>query len=280
MQIHETIKTVLTEHKHKIEITQWAIISAVSSIVYSEYIKNIRQKQVPTRAILVPQIKAVSSFLNHDGEFMSALSDKLIDGVANHHLFKEYENAPELVLFNSKNIEILKTIFDVYIMPNIERRIPETISIKFGLEDPNQQLIREERTIDIFPMDFYTMDEIVKYVIDQTVLQLLILLPTMEKDVELPEVNTSVQLSDTDIFTINHEKAICPIHFNEDIYDNDKIMRILSFVTDTQFEENDWSINPSVKGPNNEPVSLIAHSSTFNQLMITQLKGINLNIKE
>lgn len=280
MKIQELLKTVLIEHKHKIEIIQWAIISSVSSLVYSEYIIRIKQKQVPTRAILVPQIKVVESFLGDNSEFISRLSNELIDGMSNHEMLKKYLNAPELILFEPDNIEILKTVFDVYMIPNIVRRIPETISIKFGLNDPSQQLIREERTIDIFPSSIYTMDNMVKYVIDQAVLQLLVLLPTMKKDVELPDTNTSVYLSDKEIFTINHEKAICPIHFSNDIYTNENILNILSFVTDTQFEENDWSVNPLTKGDDHDPITYIAHSSVFNRLMITRLKGIELNTEK
>ena len=33
-----------------------------------------------------------------------------------------------LLCFMKENIEIMKTIFDLYIIPNISRRIPETIA--------------------------------------------------------------------------------------------------------------------------------------------------------
>ena len=150
MNIHEIISTAMKDHKNKIEITQWAIISSIASLVFSEYISNIKQKQVPTRKIFVPPIKYVRSLIKPDGYFIKLLEEKLIDGIANNELFKKYNNAPEFVLFNEDNIEVLKTIFDLYIVPNIVRHLPEVIEKKFGLDNDQQQLIIEDSTIDLF----------------------------------------------------------------------------------------------------------------------------------
>jgi hypothetical protein len=176
MQIHQIMKDAITQHKKKIELTQWAIISGVSSLVYSEYIRRIKQKNTPVRTILVPDIKNVKWFLDPDnGGFVKMLSDHMIDRMVKNEMFMKYSNAPELVLFTEDKLEIMKTIFDMYIIPNVVKSIPETISLKFGLNNPNQQLIRQDRDIDLFDGRFISTEQF-DFIIDQTVLQLLLLL--------------------------------------------------------------------------------------------------------
>ena len=38
MAINEIVKNALKTHKSKIEVTQWAIIDGVASLIYSEYV--------------------------------------------------------------------------------------------------------------------------------------------------------------------------------------------------------------------------------------------------
>lgn len=276
MKLHEMIKETLNNHKSKIELIQWAIISGVSSLLYSEYIANIKQKQIPVRKILLPSIKTLNELLSENSQFIELLSDKLIDNIYNNELFKKYNDAPELVLFNEENIEILKTIFDLYIIPNIRRRIPEAIEKKFDLKNPQQQLFVESREIDLFNRKPINEDQI-NFIIEETVLQLLILLPTMKKDIELPETNNGILFAEDDIITIGNENAICPIHFNENIFKIESIMKLLSFVTNTTVTENDWNLHPYVKNGNiSEPINYIINTGLFNQVSITRFKGIEI----
>lgn len=280
MSIYETIKGVMQEHKKKIEYIQWAVISGISSLVYSEYISLIRQRTIPVKQVLVPSIKNVEHFLAKDGQFIEILSRDLIDQIAKDWVFKEYAEAPELVLFKPENIEILKTVFDLYMIPNICRSIPETITKKFGLNDPNQQLIREDRDVMLFrgqPLS----DEYFEYIKDQIILQLLIYLPSIKKEVEIPNGNRDIQMVDSEILTINNEQAICPIHFSPRIFRNEKVMNLMKFVTGTMLREVDTSASTvAIKGDDNEYITWIVDTNVFNQTSLTKLVGIELTTQE
>ena len=274
MQIHQIIKNAITQHKKKVELTQWAIISGVSSLVYSEYIRRIKQKSSPVRAILVPEIRAVQELLSSEGHFMKILSEELIDRMAKHELIQEYIDAPELVLFKDDQTEIMKTLFDLYIIPNIVRRVPETISKKFGLDDPKQQLIRQDRTIDLFERrPIY--EEQLQFVVDQTVLQLLLLMPSMKKSIEIPEDNAKIWMTKKEILTIGNENAICPIHFDERIINNQSVVQLLSFVTATNIGIMENKTVGVQK--NGELVEYHISTNMFNQVGITTIEGIELN---
>ena len=271
MTIHETIKSVMKDHKQKIELTQWAIISGISSLFYSEYIRRFKHKEVPVRVVLVPSIKNLSNYLKPDSEFMEKLSNDLITDIAKHPLMQEYLDAPELVMFKEENIEILKTIYDLYISQNITRRIPETVSIKFGLNNENQQVFRETWEIDLFdnkPIDYYQYN----YIVEQIVLQLLMLIPSMKKEIEIPEDHINIQMTGKEILTISNDNAICPIHFNIDIIDNKSVNKLLSFVTNTKFDDlRDGDIKPC-KGE--DGVDFMITTGLFNKVMLTKFTGI------
>lgn len=276
MEFHKIIKDTIKEHSKKIELIQWAITAGIASLVYSEYIRNIRQKRVPTRIIFVPQIRRVQELLNPDGEFMNSLSESLIDNMRNHELFKQYKDAPELVLFNDDNIDTLKTIFDLYIIPNIYRSIPETISKKFDLQNPQQQLIRESNEIDIFdrkPIEQYQFD----YIVEESLLQLLVMMPTVKKEVTIPESNIKLHMSENEILSIGHQSAICNIYINKNIIENEEIIKLIKFVSNTNIKPIDIGDDMCIKG--DDIVKYIITSDVFNQLSFTKLIGIDNNIK-
>lgn len=268
MKMHELMKEAMNTHKAKIEIFQWAVMAGVSSLIYSEYIKNIKQKQVPTRLILVPKIQYVCELLKTDSHFRNLLSESLIDKMIEDDLMKKYIDIPELVLFKDENIEILKTILDLYILPNVEKNIPNTISRKFGLNNPDNQLIKESNEIDLFKRIPIT-DKQFEYIVHEIVLQFLILLPSIKKHDEFPEDNTCIYLCEDEIITINHENALCPIHIDKEIISNKEVMNLLSFVTNTRIDEQDYQVSYMFK--NNKMVFWEIISNTFNRIMITEL---------
>lgn len=272
MQIHQLVKNALTEHKQKIELTQWAIISGVTSLFYSEYIRRFRQKEVPVKVIMVPSLKTVSDYLRSDSPFMEHMSETLIDSIANHRLIKQYADAPELVMFKEDNIEIMKTVFDLYIIPNITRRIPETIAKKFGLNDEKQQVFRETFDIRLFD-DQHINDDQYKFIIDQIVLQLLMLIPTMKKEVEIPEDHVNMMMSRNEILSIANDSAVCPIHFNADIIKNKSVIDLLSFVTNTTI--NDISGGDIAPQKRDVIVDYMVTTGLFNQVTFTRLVGID-----
>lgn len=271
MQIHEKIKEIITAHKNKVEIIQWSVISSITSLVYSEYIIKMKQKQYPVRRILVPSINNVKSLLQPDGNFIQLLSTKLIDRIITNELFIKYKDAPEFVLFNDDNINSLKLIFDLYMINNIYHRIPESISKKFDLSNPNQQTMIQDDNIDLFnniPINERQLD----YIIEETILNLLTLIPTMKKNIELPEHATNIYMTSDEIVTIGNEYALCPIHFNENVIHNDCVMNTLSNVTNTRFTEMEWQAKSLFK--NQDHVIYSIDTSIFNSFSLTTLLGI------
>jgi len=274
MEIHKMVKDMLRDHKEKIELLQWGITSGIATLVYPEYLMRIRQKQTPVRRIFLPPIRAVQELLDPQGEFMGYLSEHMIDEIEGHlnsSRFKPYASAPEFCPFEQK--EILKTIFDLYMIPNVSRRLPETIAKKFRIGDPNQQLMIESRDIDLFdrkaPIDESTFD----FLIEEIVLQLLCLLPTMKKEIELPESNLGIFLTEDEVVMIGHDNGICPIYISSHIIENNPhICEKLKFITSTTIEKIDWSEKALVKGE--EPIVYKMNTGTFNQVAITRFKGI------
>lgn len=267
MKMNELIKDTIIKNKAKIEIFQWSIISSVASLVYSEFLKNMKQKEIPVRSVHVPSLKTVREFLKPDGELLEELSCHLIDKMNEDELFKKYKDkCPELVLFNEDNCEVLKTIFDLYVIPNMSRRIPEVIDKKFGLSTHEQQLFIEDNTIDLFnrlPIN----DDQINYIVHQTVLQLLIALQSVEKKTTFPEDNNEIYISMGEVLTVNHENAVCPIHFDDQIINNESIMALLSFVTNTRIVDTGIHLQQMMSG--NTDVLYKVQSNPFNRVFTT-----------
>jgi len=274
MSIHKLVKDVITTHKNKVELIQWSIIAGISSLIYSEYIRNMKQKTIPVRSVHVPEIKTVINLLKTDGHVLNYLSENLIDSMRNNYLISKYIDAPELVLFSDENIEILKTIFDLYISPNISRRIPETLILKFSLNDETQKYFREDHTIDIFDRKDLSVEQF-DFIANQSCLQLLMTMPTMKKNLILPEDNAKIHMTKSEILTIDNTNAICPIYLDDGILNSIGIMDLLSFVTSTnvhEFPNTDVAAVKSERG--GEIIKYSISTSPFNQVGLTVFEGI------
>lgn len=277
MEIHKMVKDTLRDHKKKIELLQWAITSGIATLIYPEYLMRIKQKQTPIRRIFVPSIKSVREILSLDGEFMTCLSEHLIDDIndmLNSDEYKDFAVAPEFELFSCHDrVEILKTIFDLYMVPNISTRLPETIAKKFRIGDPKQQLMVEANDIDLFNRKCPISTGQFGFMVEEIVLQLLTLIPTMRKEVELPESNAGIYLTSDEVVTIGNDNGICPIHINRHIMSRDKdTYDSLMFITNTHIQYMDWSENALEK--NGEIVTFRMDTGIFNQVAITRFKGI------
>lgn len=274
MQIHKMIKDMIIQHKTKIELIQWAITSSIGSLFYAEFLTKIRQKQTPTRKILVPPVKSIRDMI--EGEFSDFISDKLIDEInkmLNLPRYKDFRDAPELILFNEDNIEVMKTIFDLYMLENIKSRIPETIEKKFRIGDSKQQLIYESNEIDMFDRKPPTDTKTLEYLAEESILQMLTLMPTMKKEVELPESNKDFLISQSEVLTIGHDNGICPIHLNKNIISKcDAIVDKLLFITNTKLDKASRGNKSMMK--DDELVIYKASSGMFNQIAITRFIGI------
>lgn len=271
MEFHERIRNAITQNKQKVQLFQWATISSVSSLIYSEYIRRIEKKTFPTMRIDVPPIHSVKELLRTDGNFMDRMSHYFIENMARHPLMEEYSKAPELILFTKDNREVLKCIFDAYIIPNIAPTVCNAISSKFGLRDEKQQTVFQNREIDLFdgmPLDDPHMD----YVVQECVLQMMLLLPTLARDVQNPKDQAEIIMKPGDIITINNRNAVAPIHLDPQmIHAGGPILDLISFVSSTTFNED-----PNPTGEVNfmeEMWRCNVSSSPYNDVTITRITG-------
>lgn len=282
MGFHDTIRKTITENKSKVELLQWASISAISSLIYSEYIRRFRRKLIGrnvdgkplVQRINIPTLRSVEELVEHDSPLMERLSYELINGINKHPLIKKYKNAPELKLFQSTYIEPLKSIFDAYIIPTISREIPIAIARKFDLNNDDQKVFYQDREIDLFDRQPIT-DEQVGYIIEETVLQLVNLMPSIVKSVEDPDDYTRIPLTESGIITIGNSNALCPIIINKRIYEKKgPIFDLLMFVTGSSYHSFE---NSEIASVHNEE-AIVAHFATnpFNSATITYLKELQI----
>lgn len=239
MSIYQCVKDAMASHGKKIELIQWGMTQTIASLVYSKYIQSFRQKAVPVPMVLVPSIRNLEEFLRMDDKFMEMISNQLIDRITSDTRFMEYVGrVPELVMFNTSNVEILKTVMDLYILPNVSRRIVSSTKKKFQLGEETQQTFRESNDISIFRDDDLN-NGMVKYLADEFIAGMLLLCPTIPREVEVPESNEGNFLAENEILSINNDHALCPVHFTESIIENKDVHDLLVFVTNSQFTRID-----------------------------------------
>ena len=214
MSIYEMVKETLTNHKEEVQYFQWASMNAMASFIFPEYVCHIKERTVPIHKILVPEMRAITDIVNPESSLVKKMSESLIDDMIKNTTFKGYiYHLNELQLFRENKVEILKCIYDSYIIPNVCKYIPEVISKKFGLDDPNQQLFQENRGVDLFPMDKLAIPNLgYEFVRDQTILQLLMMLPSVQKEQVVPESHKGFKVKFDQILTIDNDVALCPIH--------------------------------------------------------------------
>lgn len=285
MKLNELVKEMMVKHKNKIEVFQWAVINGVASLIYSKYISCMRWEQTPVPRLVVPEINQVKNVLSTDGPLMTVLSDHLIDDMIAGSAFTIYQywKIPELEIFTipenasadnpdegRHNIEVLKTILDLYIIPNVSRVIPNIISKKFDLEHKSSSIKEDPDLIFCHQHDLLS-DSVRRYLADEIAAQLMMFLPSGHKDIRTPEAPSSIPITRNDIMTVDHQNSICPIHFSSEIFENSEIMSLLSFVTNITVTNIDWhDSNPVYVG--GMQVRWTVDSNPFNQVTITRIQ--------
>lgn len=227
--MNKNIKQFIELNKFGVERFQWAIMNSIASLVYTEYIRNIRKKQYPREHTLIPPIKSVESFLNIHGDFMNCVSNNIIKDLMEHHLVQMFDHnkVPDLKILDLDNMEMTQTLLDEYILPNVSKRVPETISIKFQIGKPEVKGIMDESPeIDIFKsgvQDFHY-----EYILEETALQLLdfIIHPSLT-NIESHNNAAIIEVYNDSILVIDHSSAICPIHLSNTILANGDLMDII-----------------------------------------------------
>ena len=250
MKIKELIDNFIKNNKSQIEIFQNSVIQSLASLIYSEYIKNIKQQRVPIQITWVPQINFVKD------------------------LFKKYqsENLDVFNLFTDEEnkMELMSYVLNLYIMPNAYYCIPNTICKKFDLlnTDNKTNNFRESVDLDLFNRAPIT-DKQFDYIVEEILLNIILSIPSVKKKKQFPADNTEIFLVDDEILTIDHENAICPIHINENIIKNNEVFPLLSFVTNTNISDHNYQVSSMFK--NEKMVMYDIKSNPFNKITITEL---------
>lgn len=258
MSYHERVKEIIRHHSSKVSMVNLAVTSAVAGLMYSEYLRNFKKTIRPTLKVRVPETAEVSKLLEIGSEFANEMADTMIDRMVDNHLLGERLTVPELFLFTDEYRDILKTIFEIYIIPNVSRYVPSVLRQKFGLDDPSVQTFVESSELDLFDRSF-PREHHHRFIADEAVLHLLITLPELSELTEC-DSNLSVDLPalDEEFLSIGNQNAISMIHVNRQIIDNGPMLELLSFVTDSNFEfDRDREGGPGYN----------VRSNVFNQLI-------------
>lgn len=224
------MKEILDKHHKEYEILQTAIISALGSVVYTEFLVNCKPVQFPVPRIKVPAIKYVSEFLNIDGVFMKELKDRFLGTIRSSrysYILEKFD------IFSLTNEADLNKVLDEYMLPNLSRYIPEVISRKFRL-DEEQHMFQEDSAIDLFHRK-YDEKWIISYAFDEIILNLIIFSKnaTLLEEYKLGE---SIPITDDTIVVINNKNAIAPILLSPAVITNANAVEKIKFVTSSSLK--------------------------------------------
>ena len=59
---NKNVEEFIKSNKFGVERLQWAVMNSVASLVYTEYIRNIKKKEYPREHTMIPSIKTEGSF--------------------------------------------------------------------------------------------------------------------------------------------------------------------------------------------------------------------------
>lgn len=277
MELNQMIKDAINDHKESIEMFQISVMNSVASLIYSEYLSkmdrkliSVGEKGLQIQKIFVPTLRSVQELLFPEGQMMTLLSEKFIDEFVRHSLRVQYSSIPEFEIFKDydNNIEIMKSIFDVYIIPNISRTIPEVIAAKFRLRDPANQTFIESREIDMF--DRIAMGETeLEYLVEESLLNLLVMSPNVEREQTSDVDNMDFTYYSNEIISISNVNAIAPIYINSKIInDMGNILNKINFVTDTSIRRIG---DPKFRDLGDGSVSYQVRTGAFNMVTVIRL---------
>lgn len=247
MKITDKMRSFMIEYKNNVEMFQWAVMAAIGSLIFSEYIKCI---EVHHNAH-IPSIRSVSGILSPNGKLLNKLRDTFIDDIINNELVKKCN----LDILSEENIDLFKEIFNEYILGNVSSHIPNTISKKFNLESDNKYVV-EDSHIDLFKSIQLDDQMLIDYLVEETTLALISLSGNITKNrSEFSDVKEPITFSSDEFVSITNEFAIAPIYINKKVLSYDKIADILLSVSLTEISvNNDYC---SLKTHNDNSVTVI-----------------------
>ena len=241
--LSDILKDIIEKNHDFVELFQQSILNGVASVMFSEYISRFKQRQIPTKKILVPDIRTVRDYTDHNTTFMTYLGKNILKLIRENYYYKKYEENPFLSLLKSdEEIDILMSI---YIIPNISRVIPAIISKKMGFdqEQPNQ-IIQVNRDIRLFTDIGIDTDELYDHllstIVSQTMMMLVSSMPGIKRRVANVESNKDIIFPyiEDSIIRIDNSSAISSIFYSKESFSYyDYFKKLFDFVTSSYFKE-------------------------------------------
>lgn len=202
---------------------------ALMSLIYSEYISCMKQKDVPVTRIMVPPVKYIDSILQQS-EFKDRILEEVPALILEDPLMDIVLGRCGLVSYNMY-MELFKDAFN-RIYPSIADITVSKIRSKF-LDERMNQLFVESSEIDIFKNRPIT-DDHYKYIAHETVLNLLHHFGCVSVyDIVEPD---KIVINNDDIIIINHPQAMDAVIIDTIVLEN-SVWDLLQFVTSVFLKE-------------------------------------------
>lgn len=241
MSIYELAENMIKNHKEEIQLIQASIINGVASLVYSEYISNITQKQYPIKHIYVPTVLSVRKLLSRHEPLIEKMKTDFFKEFLNNPLIDK--SLPELSIVYKEAFPILMY---AYIFKNVSSSIPDAIAYKFKLNDMPNAEIREDKDKQIFPNGI--TESQFKFIVEQSVLYFIANCNSIKKEILYPESNKSISITKNDILMIENDQALTPIYITSNLIENYPIeMDLVNFVTSSSAELTDYNAAPKTR---------------------------------
>ena len=94
----EEIQKILESNKHGWEILQWSVMNALGSLVYTEFISNMKKMDKPIPHVKIPTIKTVREIVSHNSPLIKEFSMNILSQFQ-HHQHRHYWDNKEFEIF-------------------------------------------------------------------------------------------------------------------------------------------------------------------------------------
>ncbi len=127
MNIQDYIQEERLYSKDRLEWFGSAVISGFATLIFPEYLKNMKEKQVPVHVIRIPEIQAVAELLDSDHQFMKWISENLVRKISERSCIQERISFEELcknrnlAYFKESNLEYTNGILNTVVIPNLQQ---------------------------------------------------------------------------------------------------------------------------------------------------------------
>lgn len=243
MLINQLVLRFINENKQSIAFFKNGFDTSVSSLIYSEFLYNI--KQLEPRKMIIPKIDNIRSLFIEDSILINYLINKLPEDILNDKIYDKYKDRKEFKIFEDK--EMIKYIIDIYLVESLRDKIIFDIKDRFDTESEKITIIESESK-KLFENGIQEYH--LKYICHQILLDFIYFV-SINKCINLIIDNNEFNVNKNQILSINNEAALAPIYLDENILNND-FYKVLGFVTSTEILDVFNNIYKVRSGKNNK----------------------------